>query len=300
MSIVSAVRRNLWKLGGVSFALLFCSSCVTMEQDILVLNDQVVALNKRISRLEESIDTRLSGEVDARLQSVLENQAEAGQQVEKVRGQMEVLSSRMKENNLLVQRAVERDTTEQDLVKANVAELTGKVAELEAQVTRLQEYLHLEASGEQKKGVIKKEMPVVRAEKPVPPVPVKEPISPENQLYEETLAAYKEGKHEAALAGFKRFLEKYPQSDLADNAQFWVGETYMALKQYEQAILSYQKVIKNYPKGNKVANAMLRQALAFYEINDKTSARLLLKKIIKNYPKSSEAKIAKEKLKTLK
>ena len=74
----------------------------------------------------------------------------------------------------------------------------------------------------------------------------------------------------------------------------------MALKQYEQAILAFQKVIKKYPGGNKVPNALLRQALAFYELNDKTSAKLLLKKLIKQYPKTNEAKIAKNKLKTMK
>ena len=91
----------------------------------------------------------------------------------------------------------------------------------------------------------------------------------------------------------------YPKSDLADNAQFWIGECHMSLEQYEQAILAYQEVIKKHPKGNKVPNAMLRQAVAFAEIKDKTSAKLLLKKVIKEYPNSSEAQIARAKLKTL-
>jgi tol-pal system protein YbgF len=124
--------------------------------------------------------------------------------------------------------------------------------------------------------------------------------SPETELYESSLAQYREGKYEEALAGFESFLKKYPQNELADNAQFWTGECYMAMGKYEQAILAYQEVIKNYPKGNKVPNAMLRQALAFYEINDKISSSLLLKKIIKNYPDSTEAKIAEAKLKTIK
>ena len=73
----------------------------------------------------------------------------------------------------------------------------------------------------------------------------------------------------------------------------------MALKQYEQAILAYQEVIKKYPKENKVPNAMLRQSVAFLEIKDETSSKLLLKKLIKEYPSSSEAEIAKTKLKQL-
>jgi len=125
------------------------------------------------------------------------------------------------------------------------------------------------------------------------------PITPKPSSYAQTLELYENEKYEEAIAGFKNFVKKYPKSDLADDAQFWIGESYMALKQYEQAILAFQIVKKKYPKGNKVPNAILRQALAFYEIKDKTSARLLLKRLIKKYPKSSEAKIAKAKLRTM-
>ena len=119
-------------------------------------------------------------------------------------------------------------------------------------------------------------------------------------FYNAAITLMGEGKYEEAVAGFRSFLEKYPKLDLADNAQFWIGECYMAQKQYEQAILAYQEVIKRYPKGNKVPSAILRQALAFYEIGDKISSKLLLKKVIKEYSDSSEAKIAEAKLKTIK
>jgi tol-pal system protein YbgF len=137
-------------------------------------------------------------------------------------------------------------------------------------------------------------------EKTEPPQTVVAKPVDEIGLYDYSLAAFREDRYEKAMEGFREFLAAYPKSDRGDNAQFWIGECYMALKQYEQAILAYQKVIKNYPTGNKVANAMLRQAIAFLEIKDKTSATLLLKRIIKNYPNSSEADIAKKKLETLK
>ena len=125
-------------------------------------------------------------------------------------------------------------------------------------------------------------------------------LPPDQTLYDINMDIYRKEKYEEAIVGFKNFLKKYPTSTLADNAAFWIGESYMSLKQYEQAILAFQKVIKTYPRGNKVPNATLRQALAFYELNDKTSAKLLLRKLIKNYPKSNEAKIAGSKLKTMK
>ena len=128
----------------------------------------------------------------------------------------------------------------------------------------------------------------------------KKAVSPEEELYNSALTAYKGGNYEKAITGFEGFLKKYHRSKLADNAQFWIGECYMSLNRYEQAILAYQNVLKKYPKGNKVPNAMLRQAIAFQQIKDKMSYKVILERIIKKYPRSNEAKIARTRLKGIK
>lgn len=280
--------------------LLISSSCVTTQDDVQYLNDRIVALSDQVNKIQQSMQEKLSGDLDSNVASVRTSQAELGAEMDRLREEVQRLSGRVEENGHLVRRAVEKDTTEQDTVKASVTDLGQRTAELEGTVKQIQQYLALESASKPKKPVASK-----------PPLEVKEPTSqpssapqeqksPETELYESSLAQYREGKYEKALAGFESFLKKYPQNELADNAQFWTGECYMAMGKYEQAILAYQEVIKNYPKGNKVPNAMLRQALAFYEINDKISSSLLLKKIIKNYPDSTEAKIAEAKLKTIK
>jgi len=114
----------------------------------------------------------------------------------------------------------------------------------------------------------------------------------ENELYNMSLSLYKEGKYNNALKKLKKFIEKYPNSDLADNAYFWIGNCYMFMRKYEHAILAYQKVIEKYPYGDKVSSSMLKQAVAFSEIGDKVTARLLLKEIIEKYHDSDEAKTA--------
>jgi len=175
---------------------------------------------------------------------------------------------------------------------------------LELRVDRISSYLGLEPMIPPKeKDAATTPVAIPQVKKPVKPIaqPKPEVIIPLDQkLYDVNMDLYRKEKYEEAIVGFKNFLRKYPKSKLADNAAFWIGESYMALKQYEQAILAFQKVMKKYPRGNKVPNALLRQALAFYELNDKTSAKLLLKKLIKKYPKSNEAKIARNKLKTMK
>jgi tol-pal system protein YbgF len=96
------------------------------------------------------------------------------------------------------------------------------------------------------------------------------------------------------LSGFKSFLDEYPKSDLADNAQYWIGECFMSMKQYKEAAIAFDDVIKKYPDENKVPGAYLRQAIAMQELGDTTSTKVLLKKLIKSYPDSPEAKRAKE------
>lgn len=276
---------------GISF-----SSCV-YDKEIIYLNDQMIALNKRVKSLEESLDSKLDRDLESKLTSIRSNQASLRVETEQLKGEVKGVSGRVEENEHLIKRAVERDLGAQDAARKELNELKGKVSEMDTSVKRHEEYLSSSAVRERPRPGAG---PVERGEVKREPAPsVLEPRSEELALYEKALASYREGKFEGSMEGFKDFLRKYPKSDRADNAQFWIGESYMGLKQYEQAILAYQEVIKNYPEGNKVPNALLRQALAFLEIKDKTSCALLLKKIIKSYPDSSEAKIAEKKLATL-
>jgi len=295
MNTSVSVKNVISKAGLLIVTLLLFSSCVTTEETILRIDrqdKQIVALNSRTDKL--------SKELDSKLKSIREKQAEIEVEIDKMRGETQGLSGRAEDNRLLVKRAIERDTTEQDVINTKLTDLNQHIGELDLVVKKLHEYLRLEPS----KILTKQDQKIGPTQTRVPIQPPQEKeeklVSDEKNLYEQTLTKYREEKYEEAALGFKDFLKEYPKSDLADNAQFWIGECYMAMKQYEQAILAYQEVIKKYPKGNKVPNAMLRQALAFYEIKDKISSKLLLKKIIKKYPKSSEAKIAKIKLKTFK
>jgi tol-pal system protein YbgF len=277
------------------FPIVALNSCV-YDQDMTYLNDQMIALNKRVTKLEEL----LGDDLDTRLGSVRTRQAEAGAEMDQLKAEMSALSGRVEDNEQLIKRNLEKDLGKEDAMVAGLAALSQKVSELEVMVMKQQEHLGL------KRPVPKEDREVAKVpsgqEKAVPkrPVIIEAPRSEELELYDTAMASFKEEKYEDAMKGFQALLTRYPNSDRADNAQFWIGECYMGLKQYEKAILAYQEVIKKYPKGNKVPSAMLRQAIAFLEIKDKTSTRLLLKKIINKYPNSSEAQIAKKKLEALK
>jgi tol-pal system protein YbgF len=282
-----------------ALACLLLSSCV-YDQEMSYFNDQIVALNRRVTSLEESAGSDLPAKLDT-LQS---NQARLQVEIDQLKNEISELSGRTEDNEHLLRRIVEQDLSGLDAMKARLDALTEKSERLDRMVRQQQQYLNLEPPPEEQPA------PVQPSEGRPPARPAPSPgegsAAPEEavpsgeiELYEYALGLYREGKYNEAQQTFRSFLDRYPKSDRADNAHFWIGEADMALGQYEQAILAFQNVIKDYPRGNKVANAMLRQAVAFLEINDKTSARLLLKKIVKEHPGTSEAELAKKKLDAL-
>lgn len=120
----------------------------------------------------------------------------------------------------------------------------------------------------------------------------------EAELYSAGKQAFDDGRYEEAREKFKEFLSKYPKSENADNAQFWMGEIYYREKWYAEAVMEYQKVIEDYPDGNKVPASYLKQGLSFFNLGDQTNARIFLQVVVDHFPSSNEAKIAREKLET--
>jgi tol-pal system protein YbgF len=119
-------------------------------------------------------------------------------------------------------------------------------------------------------------------------------------LYRDAYETFHKGDLDGARRKFEAFLKQYPNTELSDNAQFWIGETYYLRKDYEKAILEYEKAIVKYPEGDKIPAAILKQALAFLELQDKTNARNLFKRVIEKYPRSDQAEIAKKRLEAIK
>jgi tol-pal system protein YbgF len=154
-------------------------------------------------------------------------------------------------------------------------------------LTRLEEHLKLEpaAAGVKPESRIKPESSAK--------------VPSEEELYNKAKQAFDQGNTAQARRGFEELIQRYPGSSNADNAQFWVGETFFREKSYEKSILEYQKVIEKYPKGNKVPAALLKQAHAFLALGDKVNSRLILEELVRKYPQSPEAKAASDKLKEI-
>ncbi len=121
----------------------------------------------------------------------------------------------------------------------------------------------------------------------------------ESRSYEAAFNLFKIGNYPAAIAGFQSFLRTYPNSPLAANSQYWIGNAYSALRDCKTALAQQQRLISTYPNSPKVPDAMLNMSSCQLELGDKLTARRTLEEIISRYPLSPAADSAKKRLNSL-
>jgi tol-pal system protein YbgF len=121
------------------------------------------------------------------------------------------------------------------------------------------------------------------------------------RLYDSANSDYTMGQYPLAIQGFEAFLKYYPKSDLADDAQFWIGQSYFNSEKWAEAAAAYARVISDYPGGNQVPNAYYKQGLAFEHIPGQTdAAKQSYQTVMDKFADSQAAILAKQRLEALK
>jgi tol-pal system protein YbgF len=128
----------------------------------------------------------------------------------------------------------------------------------------------------------------------VPKQPVISQITPGNaeQLFAAAYGDYSRGNYELAFSEFKQYVETYPGSELADNAQYWIGEILYEQKKLPEAASEYERVAIVSPNGDKTPVALYKRGLVLLEMGNKDQAVIQFQSVLKNYPKSSEGNLA--------
>jgi tol-pal system protein YbgF len=277
----------------VVVGLVFYAGCAT-QTDMNSIDNRLTDMELRDAqarKMREHIESQFATYSEAREKKDRElRKQSAGLHalIEELREEIRILNGRLEEieYSLNQHKKITDGIREQSESTSNrLADVTGKNEE---RLARIEHYLNFESSVKPPK-VVPVVTPGVQSEVP------KEPAA--DEIYKLGKQAFDQGDSDTAKKRFQELIDRYPKSENADNAQFWIGEIYYREKWNEKAILEYQKVIENYPKGNKVPAALLKQGLAFDNIGDNANSRLILEELIKKYPKSNEAKIAREKLK---
>jgi tol-pal system protein YbgF len=125
------------------------------------------------------------------------------------------------------------------------------------------------------------------------------PAPSADTLYSNGLRDITSGKYDLARQEFQDYLKFYGDTDLASNAQFYLGEIAYSQRTYDQAVTEYERVLTNYPKSFKLAPARLKKGMALIELGQKNAGVRELRDVVKRYPGTEEERRARAKLKEL-
>ena len=125
------------------------------------------------------------------------------------------------------------------------------------------------------------------------------PSSTEQAVYAQAFDALKAGSYSTAITGFKDFLGTYPQSSLADSAQYWLGEAYYVSNDYDAAGGAFRAVLKKWPDSRKAPDALLKLGYTQYAQKQYPAAKATLTDVTKKYPGTDTAKLAADRLKRI-
>jgi tol-pal system protein YbgF len=134
------------------------------------------------------------------------------------------------------------------------------------------------------------------------PVPAASPASSaadageDKTGYQAAFNLLKDGQYDRAIVAFQKLLVTYPDSSLADNAQYWLGEAYYVNKAYPEAEAAFQRVVDRYPQSRKVPDALLKIGFCRYEVKQWQSARDVLGQVIARFADTPAARLAQQRL----
>jgi len=264
-----------------------------MQQDVITLDQRLSTIERRNAAAEQKslqIEARLDQYIKEEGRDLKERAADQNVLINTLREEIRILNGRLEETEYLVKQKNKPSVESNGKHSDQLVRIEQMLRSNKDRIIRIEQYLNFETKD-----------PALKSGKDsatTSDLSAAKQLSADD-IYTSAKQAFDQGDFEAARKGFQQFLERYPKLEQADNAQFWVGETYYREKWYEKAILEYQKVIEKFPKGNKVPASLLKQGLAFANLGDKANARLILTELVQKYPRSNEANIAKQQLKGL-
>lgn len=145
--------------------------------------------------------------------------------------------------------------------------------------------------------------PAIAAETPVAPsaatTTTMMPQAGEQAAYDTAFSALREGRYAESARRFSSFLEQYPEGELADNATYWLGESYYVTQNYQIALDTFRSLLSRFPQSPKTQDAMLKVGYCLYELKQWAAAEAALNDVVARYPDTTVSRLAQGRLRAL-
>jgi tol-pal system protein YbgF len=236
--------------------------------------------------IEQSNDSvgKLNGTMSGLQKSVQDVQANSGARLDTMSTQVQGLSDNLEE------------------IKSRLGKLNQQLVDLQGTMQNIDSKI---SGGTVAPGTVPTSAPAPTGSSSAQPTssltaaPSGGPAPNADTLYSNGLRDITSGKYDLARSEFQDYLKYYGDTDLASNAQFYLGEIAYSQRQYSQAVTEYDKVLTNYPKSFKLAPARLKKGMALIELGQKSSGVKELREVVKRYPGTEEERRARARLKEL-
>jgi tol-pal system protein YbgF len=259
----------------VTLALMGCAA----DRDLAILRNDMERMNRQLLQLQVSQEVSQSKPrelVQRELEGERRSLADMKAGLDEVRQQLSVLTERM---------------------EASDVQMSRRISTLEGRLT----------GGSSPAAIGSRPSPSATSQSPLSNLPTGEspgstpaagpPSSAEaKRLYQAALGDYQRGKFDLAAQGFRTYLEQAPRGDVADTAQYYLGESLYSSKDFRNAIAEFERLVQDFPQSPQVPSALLKTGYAYYEVKDGVQGRRALRTLVEKYPTSKEAKLAEERL----
>jgi tol-pal system protein YbgF len=257
-------------------ALAGCGS----TEDMTLLHREITDVQREVQRLEETMrDQGDLGGVEEKMEALttqtMRSNADLAMRVESLQEQIEALHASLEVTSRRLQ------SISQELAAARAQLTTGAV---------LPPVTAADPTGDEEPV----EDPTIAPPTTAPPTSA----TPE-ELYRTAYEDYMRGNYDLAAQGFREYLKRWPDTDLADNALYWIGECHDAQDRTEEALEVFSQVLEDYPTSDKAAAAQLKKGLLYLKLGDKGQGVLNLQYVVYEHPGTKEADLARERLRSL-
>jgi tol-pal system protein YbgF len=275
------------RLWPAALVLAAATVACTSSEDMTLLHREITDVQRQVEQLEQSMpDKGDLDQMEQRLQDLtsqtMRSNADLAMRVERLQEQIEALHASLELTTRRLQ------TISQELAAARSAYATGAVLPpVTAAPDANSDPGGTAGSGGAAGGAVP--MPV-----PVPPATA----TPE-ELYRSSYEDYMRGNYDLAAQGFGEYMKRWPDTELTDNALYWIGECYDAQEKTQEALEIFTQVLEDYPTSDKAAAAQLKKGLLYLELGDKGQGVLNLQYVVYEHPGTEEADLARERLQSL-
>jgi tol-pal system protein YbgF len=254
-----------------------------VSKEILQIMQQLDTIQQMVQNLQRTVDTQ-RGELLALIEQTNNN-------VNSMKATVAELQKATQQTLATNNARADSTASQVQALSENLEEIKTRLAKLSDQVTQTQNIIQtLNAQNTPKSTAGSPAEGTVDAKPPLPDA---------DTLYKSGLSYYNGGQYQLAIQAFQQYLQYFGSTELASNAQYYVGDCYYNEGNYAQAVEEYNLCIERFPQGNKLAAAQLKKGYALLELGQTHAGVRELRSLVERYPSSHEADLARQRLKKL-